>query len=122
MKIKTLWKPPEGLGNHGRKMWRNVGQKLVDAGSLDGLDRETFETLCRAYHKMVVADDILEAEGLSVKSERGSKKHPAFSQWKSYSDLYVKLLSHFGLSPYSRGVKIQPKQEKKADGKDRFFK
>ena len=122
MIVQKLWKPPTELGKHGRKLWRNVGQRLVDSESLDELDKETFETLCRTYHKMVVADDLLEAEGLSVDSERGSKKHPAFTQWKSYSDLYVKLLSHFGLSPYSRGVKIQPKQEVKSDGKERFFK
>ena len=121
MQVKNLWKPPASLGKNGRRLWSRVGQRLVDSGSLDDLDRETFETLCRAYHKMIIADDLLEAEGLSVESERGSKKHPAFSQWKSYSDLYVKLLSHFGLSPSSRGVKIQPKEEVKKDGKDRFF-
>ena len=122
MRVKKLWKSPSGLGKHGRKLWRNVGQRLVDSESLDELDRETFETLCRTYHKMVVADDLLEAEGLSVDSERGSKKHPAFTQWKSYSDLYVKLLSHFGLSPQARGTKVHPKQEVKGNGKERFFK
>jgi P27 family predicted phage terminase small subunit len=121
MKIKKIWKHPPGLGKHGRKLWSRVGNRLVDSGSLDELDRETFETLCRTYHKMVVADDLLEVEGLSVDSERGSKKHPAFTMWKSYSDLYVKLLNHFGLSPSSRGIKIQPKEEVKKDGKDRFF-
>lgn len=121
MKIRQLWKTPPTLGKHGRKLWTRVGQRLVDSGSLDDLDRETFETLCRTYHKMVVADDLLESEGLSVASERGAKKHPAFTQWKSYSDLYVKLLSHFGLSPYSRGVKIQPREDKKDDKKAKYF-
>jgi P27 family predicted phage terminase small subunit len=107
------------------------------------MDRETFETLCRVYHKMVVADTLLETEGLSVgrkdtspggqvqgrmfgESSRsiagGIRKHPAFTLWKSYSEVYLKLLSHFGLSPASRGVRVQPKEGGKENGKDRFFK
>jgi phage terminase small subunit len=42
MKIKKLWKPPEDLGKHGRKMWMRVGTLLVDAGELDELDKESF--------------------------------------------------------------------------------
>ena len=121
MRIKNLWRPPSGLGVHGQRLWRHVGKKLVDAGSLDDLDRETFEVLCRTYHKMIVCDDLLEVGGLMVSGVKGDKKSPAYTQWKAYSDLYVKLLSHFGLSPYSRGMKIQPKEEVKKDGKDRFF-
>ena len=72
---------------------------------------------------MTVADLLLEREGLSVDGLKGTnKKHPAFTQWKAYSDLYLKLLSHFGLSPYSRGVKIMPKEERKENGKEKFFK
>jgi P27 family predicted phage terminase small subunit len=123
MRISRLWKIPEDLGVHGQKLWRNVGPLLAEAGSLDELDRETFETLCRVYHKMVMADHLLEEEGLSTDGTRGTvKKHPAFTLWKAYSDLYLKLLSHFGLSPYSRGVKVVPREEGKDDGKTRFFK
>lgn len=123
MKISRLWKIPEDLGEHGRRLWKSAGPLLVESGSLDDLDRETFTTLCRVYHKMVVADSLLEVEGLSVDGLKGTnKKHPAFSQWKAYSDLYLKLLSHFGLSPYSRGVKIHPKEEEKKNGKSKFFK
>lgn len=123
MKITRLWPIPLDLGEHGRKLWKSAGRRLVESGSLDDLDRETFETLCRAYHKMVAADRLLEVEGLSVNDQRGSnKKHPAFTQWKAYSDLYLKLLGHFGLSPYSRGMKVIPKEEKQENGKKRFFK
>jgi len=123
MKISRLWKVPPDLGVHGVKLWKNVGPLLVESGSLDQLDRETFESLCRVYHKFVTADLELEEAGLSVNDQRGSeKKHPAFTQWKAYSDLYIKLLSHFGLSPYSRGVKIRPKEQEERNGKTRFFK
>ena len=123
MKISRLWQIPEDLGKHGRKLWKNVGPLLVESGSLDQLDRETFESLCRVYHKFIVSDLELEEAGLSVADKKGSeKKHPAFTQWKAYSDLYIKLLHHFGLSPYSRGVKVRPKEEATANGKAKFFK
>lgn len=123
MKISKLWRVPPDLGKHGKKLWKNVGHLLVESGSLDELDRETFETLCRTYHKMMLADSLLEVEGLSVDGLKGTnKKHPCFTQWKAYSDLYVKLLGYFGLSPYSRGVKIRPKEESMENGKKRFFK
>ena len=114
MKIQKLWLCAKDLGEHGKRLWRSVGPRLVEAGSLDDLDRETFGTLCRTYHKMVVADALLEVEGLSVEGLKGTnKKHPAFTQWKAYSDLYLKLLSHFGLSPQSRGMKVRPAEEVK---------
>lgn len=123
MKIGKIWSVPKDLGDHGKRLWRSVGPRLVEAGSLDDLDRETFETLCRTYHKMVIADIALEDEGLSVEGLRGTmKKSPFFTQWKAYSDLYIKLLSHFGLSPHSRGMVVKPAEEVKNDGKKRFFK
>jgi P27 family predicted phage terminase small subunit len=123
MKTIKLWKAPSDLGEHGKRLWKSVGPRLVESGSLDNLDRETFETLCRVYHKMTVADRLLENEGLAVDGLHDTtKKHPAFTMWKAYSDLYLKLLSHFGLSPYSRGVKITPREEENSDGKNRFFK
>ena len=123
MKVTKLWPCPSSLGCHGKKLWRSVGPRLVASGSLDGLDRETFETLCRTYHKMTIADITLDEEGLSAEGLRGTtKKNPFFTQWKAYSDLYLKLLSHFGLSPQSRGIKVRPMEEVKDNGKERFFK
>jgi P27 family predicted phage terminase small subunit len=123
MKINKLWSCPKDLGEHGRRLWRSVGPRLVESGSLDDLDRETFDTLCRTYHKMTVADINLESEGAFVDGLRGTiKKSPFLTQWKTYSDLYIKLLSHFGLSPLSRGKRIQPMEAVQANGKDRFFK
>ena len=121
MAITRLWRCPPDLGEHGKRLWESVGPRLAEAGSLEELDRETFILLCRTYHRMMMLDKLLEDEGYVVKGEnKTQKKHPAFSEWKSYSDLYVKLLSHFGLSPTSRGAKIHPKEPD--NGKRRFFK
>lgn len=123
MKISRLWPVPKDLGEYGRRLWRNVGPLLAESGSLDELDRETFESLCRVYHKFKRADLELEEAGLSMNDARGSeKKPPQFTMWKAYSELYIKLLSHFGLSPSSRGMKIRPREEEQKNGKSRFFK
>ncbi|HOI95029.1 MAG TPA: phage terminase small subunit P27 family [Syntrophobacter fumaroxidans] len=122
MKIKAMWPAPKGLGNYGTDLWKRVGKSLVKSGSLDDLDRETFETLCRNYERMRLADELMTSEGLTVDGGRGvPKKHPAFSIWKTAHDNYVRLLTHFGLSPMSRGTRVEPKEPESNDGKNRFF-
>jgi len=122
MKIKTLWKVPTELGVYGQAIWKRVGKQLVKDESLDDLDRETFQTLCSNYDRMRFADDEIKTDGLTIDDGRGvKKKHPAFAIWKTSQDNYVRLLSHFGLSPHSRGKKVEPKQEETIDGKKRFF-
>ena len=121
MPISKLWKRPSNLRGHGRRLWESVGPRLVEAGTLEELDKETFGLLCRTYHRMLTLDALLESEGYVIEGEnRTQKKHPAFSEWKSYSDLYVKLLSNFGLSPSARGAKIHFKEQDNA--KTKFFK
>ncbi len=123
MKIQTLWRVPPDLGEHGQAIWKRVGRELVKNESLDDLDRETFETMCRSYDMMKVAALQMTTDGITVDGGRGvPKKHPAFAIWKTSHDSYVRLLALFGLSPASRGVKVSPKEEKKDDGKSRFFK
>ncbi|MEN6486353.1 MAG: phage terminase small subunit P27 family [Syntrophobacteraceae bacterium] len=122
MKIKSMWPVPKGLGHYGTELWKRVGKALVKSGSLDDLDRETFETLCRVYERMRTADDLMSTEGLTVDGGRGvPKKHPAFSVWKTSHDGYVRLLTHFGLSPMARGMRVEPKEAESKDGKSRFF-
>jgi len=123
MKVSKLWKAPSDLGDHGRRLWRSVGPHLVETGSLDELDRPSFEVLCRTYDRMVTADLQLKEEGLVVEGlNNTTKKHPAFAIWKSYSDLYVKLSMYFGLTPHGRGEKVKSRNEEKENGKDHFFK
>jgi P27 family predicted phage terminase small subunit len=125
MKLKSMWKVPKDLGPYGRELWRRAGRELVKAGSLEEMDKETFLTMCLCYDRMMKADKEMQDEGLSVDSGTGpgiKKKHPSFAIWKTSLDAYMKLLSHFGLSPQARGSKVLPQQEVKENGKDRFFK
>ena len=123
--LKTMWRVPKDLGPYGRELWQRSGRELVKAGSLEEMDKEAFLTMCLCYDRMMKADQEMQEEGLSVDSGTGpgiKKKHPSFAIWKTSLDAYMKLLSHFGLSPQARGVKVNPKSEVKKDGKDRFFK
>ena len=122
MKIKKLWATPKHLGKYGKSLWDRVGKQLVTDESLDDLDYETFETLCSNYDRMRSADDEIKKDGLTIDDGRGvKKKHPGFAIWKTSQDNYIRLLSHFGLSPQSRGRKIEPKEQVVENGKARFF-
>ena len=122
MKLKQLWSPPKDLGEHGIQLFRRVGKLLIKSESLTKFDRETFETLCRDYELMRSAGKELETDGVTIKGERNvKKKHPAFPVWKVAHDNYVTLLKHFGLSPLSRGLKVEAKETEKKNGKEKFF-
>ncbi len=122
MKIKVLWKVPSDMGEHGKKLWRRVGKELVKAESLDTLDYESFETMCRSYDRMKAADRQMAQEGMTVDGGHGvPKKHPCFAIWKTSHDSYINLLKMFGLSPSARGYRVRPREEKKDNGKEKFF-
>ena len=81
MPISKLWKRPSNLRGHGRRLWESVGPRLVEAGTLEELDKETFGLLCRTYHRMLTLDALLESEGYVIQGEnKTQKKHPAFSE------------------------------------------
>lgn len=118
-----LWPVPEGMGPQGAELWRRVGTVLVRSRVLTELDRATFECLCRAYQKFCDADAIIATEGLTAPGHRGiNRKHPLFSEWKASLDLYTGLAKQFGLSPASRGVKIESPRKEQKNEKARFFK
>jgi len=121
--LKIMWKVPKDLGPYGRELWKNAGRELIKSGSLLEMDKEAFLTMCLCYERMMQSDHEMQRDGLQVESGTGPgimKKHPAFAIWKTSLDAYMKLLSHFGLSPQARGVKVSPKEEVNNE-KDKFF-
>ncbi|MBF0232497.1 MAG: phage terminase small subunit P27 family [Desulfamplus sp.] len=121
MKIDRLWLVPPDMGEYGKALWKRIGKDLVESGSLDSLDRESFDTMCRNYDRMRVADKQMTDEGVTVDGRDGPKKHPAFPVWKTAFDNYVKLSSHFGLTPMSRGFKVTPTEKAVSNEKAQFF-
>ncbi len=124
MKIKILWKTPTELGKEGKKIYKRVGKELIKSGSLDSLDRESFIAMCENYDRMQEANAEIKKYGLTIpdgKSSEGRKKNPAFTIYKVSYDNYVRLLKHFGLTPLSRGKKVEPKQTEAKNGKAKFF-
>ena len=125
MKLKRMWQAPKDLSAFGLSLWERAGRELVKSGSLEEMDKEAFLTMCQCYDRMMEADAEMRREGLSVESGIGAgikKKHPSFAIWKTSLDAYTKLLSHFGLSPQSRGERIRPKEQEEKNGKAKFFK
>jgi len=125
MKIKNLWKMPDGLGGYGIELYRRVGPKLVKNGYLDDVDYDLFIALCESYHLLRMAMVELKADGLSIDGGRGvKKKHPTFAIYRVVFDNFSKLCNHFGLSPLARGEKFVITEKTTKEGKkvERFFK
>lgn len=128
MKIKNLWKAPDDLGEYGVEIYKRIGPKLVKARRLADIDFDLFVAMCGSGHLAKMALLEIERDGLSVDGGRGvKKKHPSFAIYKTAMDNFVRLSSHFGLSPMSRNEKfevMEKKKKAKPGEKDveRFFK
>lgn len=100
--VLKIWPAPKHLGKHGRKLWSELGQKLIDLNLLSDLDKPQFETLCMSYDAMRGFHDQLQ-EGATVPDKKGSmKKNPAWSGFQQAANLFEKLGAGFGLTPKSR--------------------
>ena len=109
---------PDYITGHGRMLWKDLGPKLIAVKILTELDISMFGTLCVAYARMQDALDELTSDGLTIKGERGHlKKNPAFTVYKSYSEMFRRVAGDFGLTPTSRmklDIKIPEKPKKKS--------
>jgi P27 family predicted phage terminase small subunit len=112
---------PTYITGHGRKLWKDQGPKLIANKILTELDIPMFGTLYISWERMQDALDELTNDKLTINGERGHlKKHPAFSIFKSYSDLFRRLAIDFEMSPASR-MKLDVKMLRKSDNKKSYL-
>ena len=95
---------PAWMGKFGRDYWQDLAPRLIRANVLTELDKGSFEALCLSYHLMKQSGIELMNDGFTVKAERGDtvKKVPAFTVYKTNTDIYRKLAEGFGLMPLAR--------------------
>ena len=125
MKIKKLWTMPANLGEYGSDLYASVGRKAVQNGTLEDSDRSMFISLCQSWQLSQMAWTDIIANGIVADGDRKTiKKAPSFTIYKASMDNYVRLCTHFGLSPLSRGDKfiITSKPTAKEKHAERFFK
>lgn len=119
--IKRLWPIPKNLKGYGAGYYKRVGKHLVSVEALTELDRESFLSLCGAYHLMQMSLDSVNADGLNVQgSQDDIKKNPALTTYKNASDIFHRLSKRFYLTPADRkGIEL--KKPKKANEKEKYF-
>ena len=119
--ISNLWPTPKNLTGYGRSFYRRVGRHLADLGILTDLDRESFVSMCGAFHLMQMSLDSVTDSGLNVPgSKHEIKKNPALTTYKNASDIFHRLSRRFYLTPLDRrGVEL--KRPEPVNEKARFF-
>ena len=97
------WECPDFIGEHGRKLWSDVGPILVKSGIMAESDKTLFALLCQTFHMMLRFQEIVRAQGFLIDDARGSeKKHPLLTAISQQTNLFKGLCLEFGMSPSSR--------------------
>ena len=112
---------PKNLEGYGLDYYKRVGKQLVSVGALTELDRESFISMCGAYHLMQMSLDSVNESGLNVQGSHDDiKKNPALTTYKNASDIFHRLTKRFYLTPADRkGVEL--KKPIKKNGKEKYF-
>ena len=112
---------PKNLEGYAAEFYKRVGRQLISVEALTELDRESFISLCGAFHLMQMSLDSVNSSGVNVRgSQHEIKKNPALTTYKNASDIFHRLTKRFYLTPADRkGVEL--KKPKKANEKEKYF-
>jgi P27 family predicted phage terminase small subunit len=100
---ETIPQPPTYFNRWAKKVWREYGQLLLDAGLFTDLDSIAFELLCQAYGRWIDAERHVSEEGPILISDRGnSYQNPYLGVANRAWEQIKKMLGEFGLTPAER--------------------
>lgn len=96
-------KPPLTLNSSGKKLWKELGPRLKEAGLYSEGDYTALELLCAAYGDWIAARKEIKITGMVIYTDTGSAyQHPlvgiANTNWKMIKEM----LAQFGLTPAER--------------------
>jgi P27 family predicted phage terminase small subunit len=117
---RKLPRPPKGMSDDNKRVWRKWGRTLLRCGIATQLDGITFALLIGSLIRHQEAADKV-AEFGPVFMEKGSGKIPKFqySPWwviqNREFDKLKSLLTEFGMTPSSRSKVMAPNQQEEPD-------
>lgn len=82
--------------------------QLYSNGVLSDSDAPGFHLLCRVYSLLADAEENLIASGQISYGDKGERTAPALKNYTTLSELYLKLLREYGLTPASRSGVVAP--------------
>jgi len=92
--------PPAWLNNRAKAIWKTADAFLL--GDYPTVDVPLLASFCACYSDLIAAQEMIQAEGLVITSERGRCKHPATSIINANRVALVRLGSALGFSPAAR--------------------
>jgi len=115
---------PVGLSPSAKAEWRRVAPLLEDQGLLAKVDRAALAAYCELYARWIKSLKMIQEKSEVITTPNGSLQ---VSPWVSIARSAEKELRTyaglFGMTPADRGkVNAAPKEKKKPEGKERFFK
>ena len=95
--------PPDWLDPVAKEKWYEVFPELQQAGLLTVVDMSSLAAYCQSWAEMVISTKQLQAEGRTVRTERGyTYPHPAVAMQRSAMAAIAKFSACYGLDPSSR--------------------
>lgn len=95
--------PPKDLGPEAKAIWSEMAQPLYEAGILTALDAPALRLLCESHANWRKATEAIAREGMTCTTPSGIERpSPWFRIQASSSELMLRLLSEFGMTPSSR--------------------
>lgn len=95
--------PPDWLGEIGKAVWGHVAPHLHTIGCLTLPDVKLLALYCEAWDELFVSRAVIEAEGLTLTSDKGTTyAHPAVGI-KNRAIQRIRVIGgEFGMSPAAR--------------------
>jgi P27 family predicted phage terminase small subunit len=109
------------LRRDGAAIWDNVVPKLDATGVLSSVDEQALTDLAVCWARLRHCEVLISREGMAVKGERGTQKHPALTAANMYRQQLRYYLSEFGLTASSRSRLDFPEPEGADDAEARVF-
>ena len=66
-------RPPEGLREHGRALWRDVLADVADGWRLDARERHLLVRACRCADELHELEQAVDADGVVIAGSRGQQ-------------------------------------------------
>lgn len=106
------------LGRDARQQWRLVTRELDRHGLLSLVDLALLTDFCVCWARLQSCERVVSREGITVKGERGTQKHPAVTYANQLRQALKGYMTELGLTPYSRSRMDLPDPDDDGDGLD----
>lgn len=114
-----------GRYRYAKAFWKANVPFLMELGLMTMLDPIQFTEMCIVFHRMRVAEDLIDADGNEICLKRGTNQmvtHPAVARYEANRKEFLKIADKFGCAPTARAsLQLEIKNTGKKTGKEKYF-